>query len=508
VDHQRASGGASALRAAPPRASVPLPGTFTLSENPSTTHLDGGAVVLGGNPLRLFRISERAQRLLARWRIGAAVGDSHPAQMLARRLVSSGAFSPRPAAGRLGPADVTVVVPVRDRPGPLERVLGALAGLDCVVVDDASADAGVTKEIAERHGARVVALSVNRGPAAARNAGLAEAHRPLVAFVDSDCVPTPGWLDPLLGHFDDPVVAAVAPRIVARGGVADGALGRYQAVRSSLDLGPDEGPVRPGAPISYVPSAALVVRHAVVTGAGLFDVTLRGGEDVDLVWRLVESGWDVRYEPSSAVEHDGPATVHSFLARRAFYGSTAAPLSSRHPEAMAPLRVTAWTLAVWLLALARRPLLASAVLAASVAILAHRLRGLVRDPLSVASRIAGGGTVRAAQPALAGLARTWSPALLAGLVCRRTRRASALVLLVPAARDWVRDRHSLDPVRYVALHVADDVSYGVGVWAGCARQRTVVPLVPRVTWRSRVWSTDALRRGLGGRRGQGEPPAP
>jgi mycofactocin system glycosyltransferase len=278
-------------------------------------------------------------------------------------------------------------------------------------------------------------------------------------------------------------------------------LRRYEKARSSLDRGPEEGPVRPGGPIPYVPSAALVVRADVVAGGDLFDPALRGGEDVDLVWRLVGAGWDVRYVPSSAVEHDGPATVGSFLARRAFYGSTAGPLARRHPDAMAPLHVSAWSLAVWVLALARRPLLAWATLAASVTILATRLRGLVRDPVAVATRIAGGGTVRAAAPALAGLARTWSPGLVLGLFFRRTRRAAALALILPALRDWATDRHALDPVRYVALHVADDAAYGTGVWRGCVRARTPVPLVPRVSWRSRIWSSTTLRQGLAGRQG-------
>jgi hypothetical protein len=245
----------------------------------------------------------------------------------------------------------------------------------------------------------------------------------------------------------------------------------------------------------------LLVRADVVTGTDLFDPRLRGGEDVDLVWRLVDAGWDVRYVPSSTVEHDGPATLGSFLARRTFYGSTAGPLALRHPQAMAPVHVSAWSLGVWLLALARRPVLAWATLAASVTILARRLRGLVREPVAVASRIAGGGTVRSALPALSGVARTWSPALLLGLLSRRTRRAAALTLVVPALRDWAADRETLDPLRYVALHVADDVAYGTGVWVGSARSRTVVPLRPRVSWRSRVWSSEALRRGLDGRRG-------
>jgi hypothetical protein len=45
------------------------------------------------------------------------------------------------------------------------------------------------------------------------------------------------------------------------------------------------------------------------------------------------------------------------------------------------------------------------------------------------------------------------------------------------------------------------VAYGTGVFIGCARERTLVPLIPRIAWRARVWSKPALREGL-------QPPAP
>ena len=128
--------------------------------------------------------------------------------------------------------------------------------------------------------------------------------------------------------------------------------------------------------------------------------------------------------------------------------------------------------------------------------LAHRLRGLVRDPVVVAAKIAGGGTARAAVPALAGIARVWSPLLVIGLLFRRTRRLAALALLVPALHDHRDEPGSLDAARYVGLHVADDVAYGAGVWVGCLRARTAVPLLPRVAWRSRTWSSTGLREEL------------
>jgi hypothetical protein len=280
---------------------------------------------------------------------------------------------------------------------------------------------------------------------------------------------------------------------------------RYAALRSSLDQGPLAAVVRPGGRVSYVPSAALLVRRDLATGPDLFDPSLRGGEDVDFVWRLVAAGWDVRYEPTSTVEHDGPLTATGLLSRTAFYGSTAAPLAQRHPGSLAPAVMSGWSLAVWGLAWARRPLLAQATLATSVAILAVRLVGLVRDPVAVATRIAGVGTARSALPTLGNVARAWSPALVLGLGFRRTRTASALALFLPALDDWVRRGEGDQQIRrdpaaalsYLALHMADDVAYGVGVWAGCARAQTAAPLVPRVSWRSRVWSNPSLRRALG-----------
>jgi mycofactocin system glycosyltransferase len=437
--------------------------------------------------------------VIDRWEAGAPVGDRKGEPILARRLVSAGVFLPRPGSPVFGPDDVTVVIPVRDRPEQLERLLSTLEVTRRLVVDDASSDPARTRAIAEGAGAEVIALPANLGPSAARNAGLAQAGTPLVAFIDSDCVPEDGWLEPLLAHFNDPLVAAVAPRILPVGVTPPTSLSRYEAVRSSLDRGDAPGLVRPMSRIPYVPSAALVVRRAAVPDV-LFDPRLRGGEDVDAVWRLMQAGWDVRYEPGATVRHDGPTSAGAWLGRRAFYGTTAGPLARRHPRSLAPLHTSVWTAAVWVLVVARKPLPAVLALGVSIGVLARRLEGLVDEPVKVAGRIAGGGTARSALPAVSGLTRAWSPALLAGLCWRKTRPAAALALLAPAAGDWLAAPRALDPARYAALHVADDVAYGSGVWLGCLRARTVAPLLPRVELRTRIWSTRSLRAQLGDRK--------
>jgi mycofactocin glycosyltransferase len=464
---------------------------------PSTTTWQHGTIVMGGSPLRLLKLSARAQALTAAWQAGATVGERPAEQRLARRLVSSGAYVPHPGAGAFDSSDVTVVIPVRDRPQQLAGLLKALQGLTCVVVNDASADTAATKEIAADANATCISLSVNMGPAAARNAGLRVVTTPLVAFLDSDCQPPVGWLSSLLGYFDDPLVAAVAPRIVAAADASPTWWSRYAATHSSLDQGTTDGLVRPLSRIPYVPSAALVVRHAA-TAQPFFDPELRGGEDVDLVWRLHRAGWDVRYVTACPVAHQGPPTMGSWLSRRYFYGTTAGPLARRHPAELPPLSTSAWTAAVWGLAVVRRPFWAGAALGVSVLVLARRLKGLVDEPLTLAAQIAGGGTVKSALPALGGVTRAWSPALALALCFRRTRRAAALALVAPAVAQWAKDPGGLDPVRASVCHVADDVAYGAGVWAGCLQARTARPLIPRISFRTRVWSQSALARQLRG----------
>jgi mycofactocin glycosyltransferase len=121
--------GPTPVPSAPSGPTTPLPAHFGLSKDPETIAFDRDRVLMGGSPLRLLRLSERAISLARGWQSGATVGPRKAEQILARRLVSSGVFLPRPGPTPFGPDDVTVVIPVRDRPIALERVLGALKGV-------------------------------------------------------------------------------------------------------------------------------------------------------------------------------------------------------------------------------------------------------------------------------------------------------------------------------------------------------------------------------------------
>ena len=429
----------------------------------------------GGWPLRAVRLSDAGRRALAALEAGADAPGG--VRALGRRLVDGGLAHPRPRP-RMAAGVVTVVVPVRDRCADLDRCLGALPPrVPAIVVDDGSDDPAAVAEIARAHGARLIARPRTGGPAAARNDGLAAVETELVAFLDSDCVPSDGWLDALAGHFADPLVGAAAPRVRPAPVRRPDAVGRYLAARSPIDMGRREAPVVPGGPVPFVPTAALMVRRAALRG-GAFDAALRFGEDVDLVWRLLDAGWRVRYDPRVEVRHREPESVATVLARRFRYGTSAAALASRHPDRLAPAVLQPWPTAIALLALSGRVAPAAVLAGQQRALLARRLErsGL---PGRWATRWMAGGVWHAGLSA-GRYAATFALPVAAAAATRSRRPAAALALLaLPALREWRERRPALDPVRFTALALADDAAYGAGVWWSCLRARTARPLLPR-----------------------------
>lgn len=87
--------------------------------------------------------------------------------------------------------DITVVIPVHDRPEALAKAIGSVLAqsfpgtLELLVVDDASA---VPIRLQEDPRVRLVRHTVNRGAAEARNTGMREARGEFIAFLDSDDV--------------------------------------------------------------------------------------------------------------------------------------------------------------------------------------------------------------------------------------------------------------------------------------------------------------------------------
>ena len=394
--------------------------------------------------------------------------------------------------------DLTVVIPVRDRVDALARLLDALPPVaQVLVVDDGSRRPDLVRAAAQARHASVLHRPVCGGPAAARNMGLRAVRTPFVAFLDSDVVPEPTALGRLRRHLDNPAVAIVGPRVLGlHQGVGPhtrpGWIARYEHARSSLDLGDQPGRVAPGSRLSYLPSAAMVARADALEDG--FDESMRVAEDVDLVWRVTDRGWSVRYCPEARVRHEHRVRLRPWLLRRADYGTGAALLAQRHGSRVAPARFTPTAAMLGLGLLSGRKwgrVLAGCALAAEWATLARRggwVNPLLATKLTLASAAATTGQVGSL------ITRHHWP-LFAGamLASRRVRRVVAVAACAEAAIDYARVRPRLGLPAYLVARRLDDAAYGWGVWVGAWRARSGAALRPE--WlRNRALTAGPARR--------------
>ena len=190
------------------------------------------------------------------------VHDAVSAQ-LARTLLDATVAHPRPAGGP-SHRDVTIVIPVRNN-ASWSATPGAARCAECGSWWSTTARPRPCKQgdFADMH------CDIRGAPAHPRARGLRRHATPALpravptswrSWTPTWC-PGAGWLEALLGHFCDPAVALVAPRIVGLR-QTDNVVARYEAVRSSLDLGQREAPVVPYGTVSYVPSAAIICRRS------------------------------------------------------------------------------------------------------------------------------------------------------------------------------------------------------------------------------------------------------
>jgi hypothetical protein len=220
----------------------------------------------------------------------------------------------------------------------------------------------------------------------------------------------------------------------------------------------------------------------------VFDPAMRVGEDVDLIWRLHQGGWRIRYDPTVRIGHTEPTTWRGLLSRRIRYGTSAAPLALRHPTSAPPLVLHPWPALTVGALLARRPALAAAAFGLANLTMIRTLRkadvptrGVLRA-MAIAVYQTWLGTGR--------YSTQFATPVLIGLITRRgphrwgRRIAATSLLLGPPLAAWAQRRPTLDPVRFTIATLADDIAYGTGVWAGCLTHRTSIPLRPAVTWRS------------------------
>ena len=219
------------------------------------------------------------------------------------------ALESAPEAAVAALPDATVVIPHLNDAARLQGCLEALAGqrlapgqrFEVLVVDNGSHEPPEAV-VAGFAGMRLVAEPVP-GPGPARNRGIALAAAPVVAFLDSDCIPDPGWLAAMLAGFADPscLVQGGAVEIFA----ADPARpNRAEAFDLVYGIRQEWTIARHG----FAATANLAVRREVFEAVGGFE-GLHISEDMEWGMRAKAKGFETRFNPAAVMRHPARAAM-------------------------------------------------------------------------------------------------------------------------------------------------------------------------------------------------------
>ncbi len=220
---------------------------------------------------------------------------------------------------------VSIIVCTRDRPEALGNCLHSLEALrypnlEIIVVDNSPSDDGARRmfqtTVGKDHRFRYVRED-RPGLSCARNAGLEIATGLVTAFTDDDVVVDSDWIGGILHGFSRRDTIACVTGLVAAANL-DGPTEQYFDARVAwstrcepriFDGDPVDrpGPLYPFAAGSF--GALVAVRTSVLQALGGFDNALgvgtpsRGGEDLDLLVRILLAGHVIAYEPAAVSWH-------------------------------------------------------------------------------------------------------------------------------------------------------------------------------------------------------------
>lgn len=201
------------------------------------------------------------------------------------------------------------------------------------VADNASSDDSVAYVNQNFPTVRIIQNPVNGGYAQGYNQALEHLEEDLLILLNSDVQVTPQWLSPILNIFkQNPQLAAAQPKILdynnpdrfeyagASGGFIDRLGYPFCRGRMFSCIEKDNGQYDQPVPIFWASGACLIIRNKVFKEAGGFDEDyFAHQEEIDLCWRLFNSGYEVWAIPQSVVFHLGGGTLDNQHPRKTFF---------------------------------------------------------------------------------------------------------------------------------------------------------------------------------------------
>ena len=205
------------------------------------------------------------------------------------------------------PPRVSVILPAYQAARYISEALESIFGqtfqdFEVIVINDGSPDTPQLETVLQPYAGRIRYLKQsNHGVSAARNFAIQQSCGELLAFLDSDDIWLPKYLEAQVQFLDHNPRAAAAIADVIRFGELMGSPNLRRMLSPGVNplLNFEQMLRRQG---SQLPSAT-VVRRAKAIEVGLFDEQLRVGEDLDFCIRLCFSHGAIGYTKQALVKY-------------------------------------------------------------------------------------------------------------------------------------------------------------------------------------------------------------
>ncbi len=237
--------------------------------------------------------------------------------------------------------DISVVIPTYNRLETLQHVIPSLMSQSIaperyeVIVADSNSNDGTAEYLAREPRVRHLPGSYT-GRAGARNAGIAAARGRLVLFNDSDIIASSDLLERHLARHDGERCAVVGLEVQVRS--YDEFLAKSTAPPSRDSLHP---PTRKRLSWLYFLTGNASVEKRDLDAVGSFDESFTGygHEDLELGYRLEESGVRIVYEPKAVNYHLQDVGFEDQKSKMELAGRSTVRFYRKHPAFAVKLRL-------------------------------------------------------------------------------------------------------------------------------------------------------------------------